>query len=103
MDLEPVTLGTWGRDCGLARAVRPEQREDLTLGDAEVDAIEDDLLSVRLPQAVHGNRSAWRVLGQYVHATQCSNPDLGQCQACRDYFRQVAEEIPIETTLELHF
>jgi hypothetical protein len=33
---------------GLACAVRPEQGEDLALTDAEVDAVEDDLVPVRL-------------------------------------------------------
>src|SRR5260370_16512652 len=42
-------------DGGLARAVRPEQSENLALADAEVDAVEHDLLSVFLPQAVPGN------------------------------------------------
>ena len=31
---------------GLARAIRPEQREDRPCGDLEVDAVEDDLLAV---------------------------------------------------------
>jgi hypothetical protein len=48
---------------GLARAVRPEQREDLALADGQVDAVQDDLLPVCLSRAVRGNRDACRVLG----------------------------------------
>ncbi len=66
---------------GLARAVRPEQCEDLALADAEVDAVEDDLLPVRLAQAVRGNRGARRVLGQCVHATHARTLTQGQGQA----------------------
>ena len=50
-------------DGGLARAVRPEQREDLALADVTVDAVEDDLIPVGLAQPVHGYRGACRVLG----------------------------------------
>jgi hypothetical protein len=35
---------------GLARAVRAEQREDRALGDVQVDAVEDQVITVGLAQ-----------------------------------------------------
>jgi hypothetical protein len=66
---------------GLSRAVGPEQREDLTLADAEVDPVQDDLLTVGLAQPVRGNRGAGRVIGQCVHATDARTLTQGQGQA----------------------
>jgi len=55
-------------DRGLTGAVRPEQRKHVALADAEVDAVEDDLLAVSLAQACHGNRCACVELTKCVHA-----------------------------------
>ena len=62
---------------GLARAIGPEQREDLTLPDAEVDPVQDDLVAVGLAQAVRGDR----VIGRCVHGTHARTLTLGQGQA----------------------
>ena len=66
---------------GLARAVRPEQGEDLALVDGQVDAVQDGLLPVRLAQAGRGHRGACRVLGRCVHATHARTLPQGQGQA----------------------
>src|SRR5260370_5417420 len=60
--------GQYPDDGGLASAVGPKQREDLTLAAAQVHAVEGDLLSVCLPQAVHGNGFACRVSVECVHS-----------------------------------
>jgi len=59
--------GEYPYDRSLAGSVRPEQCEDLAIADGEVDAVEDDLLPVRLAQARNGNRGACRVVGDCVH------------------------------------
>jgi len=67
---------------GLARAVRPEQREDLALADVQVDAVEDGP-SPRTPCAGPCAETAVLVacLVSCVHATHARTLTLGQGQA----------------------
>ena len=50
--------GEYPYDRRLAGPVRPEQGEELAFADSEVDAVEDELVPVRLAQAGNGNRAS---------------------------------------------
>src|SRR5205814_8979019 len=65
-------------DGRLAGAVGPEQGEHLALGDGEVDAVENDLASVRFAKASGRYRYARCSIG---HAEHRPTLPLGQCQA----------------------